>query len=55
MFPVRVIACRVALWPSFAAFHSSSLTILRDGICRVIHSAFGFKREMRLPVSGFVT
>ena len=39
MLPARVIVRRVALWRSFAAFQSSSLTIRSDGISLVIHSA----------------
>ena len=53
--PARVTVRRVTLWRSFAAFQSSSLTTRRDGISFVIHSTFGLSREIRLPVSGFLT
>jgi hypothetical protein len=50
MSPARVIVRRVALWRSFAAFQTSSLSIRRGRNFLAIHSTSGFSREMRLPV-----
>ena len=55
MFPLSATARLVARWRSFAASHSSSLMMRRAGMPFVIHSFDGFKRETRLPVSGFLT
>ena len=53
ILPVRVMVRRVALWRCFAAFHSSSLSIRRDGISLVIHSDYRANRHTHAADAGF--